>query len=241
MDKPDNIFMNEKKQVSDFVFDSCVADIFEDMIKRSVPGYGAIVNMVGMLSNKYVQEDSQCYDLGCSLGACTLSMANNINKKNVDIISVDKSLAMVESCRKNLSDKYKNYNVMCEDIHNIVIQKASMVVLNFTLQFCDMDHRKDLLKKIYDGMLSKGILVVSEKIKFSSLDEQDFQTDMHHIFKKSQGYSDLEISQKRIALENVLLSDTLKQHKDRLYNVGFNKVYVWFQCFNFLSIVAHKC
>jgi len=54
------------------------------------------------------------------------------------------------------------------------------------------------------------------------------------------GYSKLEISQKRAALENVLLPETLEAHRSRLDTIGFDAVDVWFQCFNFASMVAFK-
>ena len=93
---------------------------------------------------------------------------------------------------------------------------------------------------IYDGLLDQGILVLSEKIRLPSKEAETLFVDMHHAFKKTQGYSELEISQKRNALDNVLIPETLNEHIQRLQQVGFKTVEIWFQCFNFISLLAIK-
>ena len=114
------------------------------------------------------------------------------------------------------------------------------MVLNFTLQFVPVAERDALLKKIYAGMLPGGILILSEKIAFSEKDYDALVTDMHHYFKLTNGYSELEVAQKRTALENVLVPETLNTHQTRILNCGFNSANIWFQCFNFASIIALK-
>jgi tRNA (cmo5U34)-methyltransferase len=65
-------------------------------------------------------------------------------------------------------------------------------------------------------------------------------TDLHHAFKRANGYSELEVSQKRTALENVLVPETLDTHRARLREAGFGAVDAWFQCFNFASLLAFR-
>ncbi|MEW8383671.1 MAG: carboxy-S-adenosyl-L-methionine synthase CmoA, partial [Candidatus Thiodiazotropha taylori] len=130
--------------------------------------------------------------------------------------------------------------LVCSDVRNVVIERASMIILNFTLQFIPAEDRLDFLTQLYDGMQDNGLLVLSEKIALSNEASQNLFTEMHHSFKKAQGYSDLEISQKRSALENVLIPETLERHKQRLQKIGFSTVEVWFQCFNFVSLLAIK-
>ncbi len=238
----DDIFALPMNETRHFVFDEHVATVFNDMIKRSVPGYDAIISMIGVLAEQYAQDDSHCYDLGCSTGAVTLVMRHRIKKNNCKIISVDNSNAMVARCAENVKNDRGNIpvEIICSDIQDIVLEKASVVSLNFTLQFVAPEKRSDVLKNIYQAMVSGGILVLSEKISFKDKEEEQFQINMHHNFKKINGYSDLEISQKRTALENVLIPETLEIHLGRLGAVGFKHVYVWFQSFNFVSIIAIK-
>lgn len=238
----DQLFSSPLEQMVDFQFDDKVADVFPDMIQRSVPGYASIIQLIGILAQEYVQQDSCCYDLGCSLGAASLAMRKNIVHDNCRIVAVDNSQAMLQRFEKILQKDQGNtpVDVQCTDIRNVTIANASMVVLNFTLQFLPIEDRLLLLKEIYQGMLPGGILVLSEKISFDDPDKQALLTKLHHAFKRVQGYSDLEISQKRSALENVLLPETIPTHLDRLLEAGFKQRHVWFQSFNFISLVAIK-
>ena len=238
----DNLYASPIASVSSFKFDESVVNVFPDMIQRSVPGYPAIVSAIGLLAGRYAQEHSICYDLGCSLGAATLSMRHQISTKHCKIIAVDNSESMVQQFKHNLTLDTGSIDVdiLCADIRNIAIKNASVVVLNFTLQFIPIEDRLAFLKKIYQGLLPGGILILSEKLLFEDARQQTLQTDLHHTFKKAQGYSDLEISQKRSALENVLLAETFSTHQQRLNNAGFSSAEVWFQYFNFASMIALK-
>ena len=239
----DNIYDQYRDRVSDFVFDEKVAAVFDDMIRRSVPGYATVIGMTKVFAEHYAQTGSTCYDLGCSIGASTLAMRKGIDKPACKIVAVDNSEAMVSRCSQliNTDDSDVPVEVVCADVNDVKIENASVVVMNYTLQFLSPENRAAMIQKIFDGMLPGGVLLLSEKIEFESSAEQDFQVDMYHEFKKLMGYSDREISQKRKALENVLVPDSLQTHKRRLYKAGFVKVHVWFQCFNFVSIAAFKC
>lgn len=120
------------------------------------------------------------------------------------------------------------------------LTQASVVAMNFTLQFVAPDDRAALMQKISNALVPGGVLILSEKVCFSDATVNEMHIDMYHAFKRRNGYSDLEISQKRTALENVLVPDTLEQHQDRLLNAGFKHCTVWFQCFNFASLIAIK-
>jgi len=240
--KQDAIYAAPLEEIIDFRFDERVVDVFPDMIQRSVPGYGTLISTIGVLAARYAQADSHCYDLGCSLGAVTLSMRHHIKQTGCDIIAVDNSKAMIERGEQLLQSDTSSVPVMmqCADIQNVDINNASVVVLNFTLQFIPLSDRLALIERIYKGLLPGGILILSEKIAFADSLHNDFHIDVHHDFKRANGYSDLEISQKRSALENVLIPETLSEHKKRLQGAGFDFIDTWYQCFNFVSMVAVK-
>ncbi|HEY1844552.1 MAG TPA: carboxy-S-adenosyl-L-methionine synthase CmoA [Buttiauxella sp.] len=242
MSDRDMLFSAPIAQLGDWTFDERVAEVFPDMIQRSVPGYSNIISMIGMLAERFVMPDSQVYDLGCSLGAATLSVRRNIHHDNCKIIAVDNSPAMVERCRRHLNafKAQTPVDVIEGDIRDIVIENASMVVLNFTLQFLEPDDRQLLLEKIYRGLNPGGALVLSEKFSFEDAEVGELLFNMHHDFKRANGYSELEISQKRSMLENVMLTDSVETHKKRLKQAGFDHAELWFQCFNFGSLVALK-
>ncbi|WP_163390713.1 carboxy-S-adenosyl-L-methionine synthase CmoA [Enterovibrio norvegicus] len=238
----DNIFAAPIEKLGDFTFDANVAEVFPDMIQRSVPGYSNIISAIGMLAERYASDGSNIYDLGCSLGAATLSMRRHISAPNCKIIAVDNSPAMVERCQLHVN-AYRSetdVSVIENDIRHVDIENASVVVLNFTLQFLNPDDRQALLERIYAGLKPGGIMILSEKYSFADETAHELLIDLHHDFKRANGYSELEISQKRSALENVMKPDTIDCHKQRLSNIGFSSVAVWFQCFNFGSMFAIK-
>ena len=242
MSNRDTIFSAPIAQLGDFSFDERVAEVFPDMIQRSVPGYSNIIATIGMLAKRFIQPNTQAFDLGCSLGAATLSMRRNIDVEGVRLIAVDNSAAMIERCRRHI-DAFRSdtpVDIIEGDIRQVKIENASMVVLNFTLQFLPPDDRQALLNRIYAGLRPGGALVLSEKFSFADQTIGDLLFDMHLVFKRANGYSELEISQKRSALENVMLTDSVETHKARLQQAGFEHAEVWFQCFNFGSMLAIK-
>lgn len=238
----DTLFANPHNQLVDFAFTDAVADVFPDMIRRSVPGYDAVIALLGVIARQYIQPDSHVYDLGCSLGASTLSMCQQVQDSSVQFIGVDNSVAMTQRCKKVLQRHAPSANIVihCADIETIDINNASLVVINFTLQFLPESQRLILLKKVYAGLRKGGALVLSEKLSFPTQIEQDQYTLLHYEFKRANGYSELEISQKRSALDQVMIPDRLETHFERLKQAGFSDVSQWFQSFNFASLLAIK-
>jgi tRNA (cmo5U34)-methyltransferase len=242
MMQKDFIYAEPLAQIQDFCFDATVAEVFPDMIQRSVPGYQTIVQTIGKLTQKYQQSNSHYYDLGCSLGAASLAMRRQLSDAGSRIIAIDNSPAMVERCQRHLQSFRSEVplEVLLADIRDVEIKNAAIVVSNFTLQFLPKQHRDALIARIYQGLKPGGIFILSEKIVLDNPQTHDLLIDLHHDFKRANGYSELEISQKRSALENVMLPDTIAEHQQRFQQAGFQSSVVWFQCFNFCSMVAIK-
>lgn len=238
----DAIYSQPLAQIDGFRFDDAVAEVFPDMIQRSVPGYNTIVDAIGQMVGRYAKDHSQIYDLGCSLGAVSLAAGRYIQAQDCKIIAVDNSLAMTERCRLHLK-AFKSRTpaeVICDDLQNVEIHNASSVVMNFTLQFVPLAQRQQIMQTIFQGLNPGGILVLSEKLIHGSKHGNELLIDLHHEFKRRNGYSELEISQKRESLEEVLRAETFQSHQSRLIDAGFSEVVLWFQCFNFASLVAIK-
>jgi tRNA (cmo5U34)-methyltransferase len=173
-------------------------------------------------------------------------MAQHIQVPDCNIVAIDNAAAMIEHCATILAHEKPDTAVelICADLLDLPLERpldnASMVVLNFTLQFLAPEARTALMQRIYDALLPGGILILSEKIAFADEHLNQLMIELHHSFKRANGYSELEVAQKRSALENVLIPETLDQHRQRLSSVGFNSIDIWFQCFNFASILAIK-
>ena len=238
----DNLFA-KRVPPSDFVFDEKVANVFDDMILRSVPGYKTIVEMIGVFAERYYRPKTKIYDLGCSLGGATFEINKRLQGEDFSLVAVDKSRAMIEKLEQKkikLSACTDAINIRCEDISETRVENASLVILNFTLQFLPIALRQELITRIYDGLLPGGVLVMSEKIVFQDEQLNQLFIDMYHKYKESNGYSKLEISQKRLALEDVLIPESIDTHRNRLASSGFKYFNVWFQCLNFASMLSIK-
>ena len=235
----DEIYKN-KVDISKFTFDQKVVDVFDDMVLRSVPGYKQMIELIGLAGRKYPVINSNVYDLGCSTGAVTLSIASNLKSESVKIFSIDNSQEMIEQCGKNLSGTEANIQYICDDIENIQFENASLIVLNLTLQFINPKNRSDLIERIFKSLLPGGALIISEKIIHENEEINKSLITLHESFKRENGYSETEIAQKRKAIENVLIPESIEQHLKRIGDAGFKKPLVQMQCINFASFLAVK-
>jgi len=227
-----------------FRFDETVARVFPDMLQRSIPGYAASIEAIGSLAARYVRERTNCYDLGCSLGAATLAMRQAIAAPGCRIVAVDSAPAMIDRCREIVAEDDRLSSSPTEvileegDILETDISNASMVVLNYTLQFLAPDDRDVMLRRIHAGMNPGGLLVLSEKVVDENAHMEELLLGLHHEHKRRNDYSALEIGRKRAALENVLIPESVATHRDRLEATGFSHSAVWLRYFNFVSIIA---
>ncbi|MEQ8858541.1 MAG: carboxy-S-adenosyl-L-methionine synthase CmoA [Pseudomonadales bacterium] len=240
----DEVYRDRQRQLVDFAFDDKVADVFPDMIRRSVPGYETVVPITGLLAARALsssaRETARGYDLGCSLGASTLAMLRGLparpRPRSVEVVAVDNAPAMIERARLLVDDPRVRF--VCEDIRSLALGPADAITLNYVLQFLPPVDRPGMLERIREALAPDGVLLLSEKIRFDDADTQREFDAAHLDFKRANGYSELEISQKRSALDNVMIIDTEERHRQRLADAGFSRVRKWYQCLNWASFEA---
>ncbi len=238
----DTIYRSVKSPIKPFEFNKEVTDVFPDMILRSVPGYPLTISMISVMADKFYQSGSNIYDLGCSLGTVSIAIQKVLKDRKSKIIAVDNSEAMIKFCCKNniIENDENKIDFVLEDILNTNIFNASVVIMNFSLQFISLENRKKLIQRIYDGLLPGGVFILSEKIHFDNKDENDVMSNLHYHMKELNGYEKLEISSKRKSLEDVLIPENIDNHLERLRQVGFKDSFIWLKCFNFASLIALK-
>ena len=241
----DKIYQN-KSDEKPFCFNKEVAKVFPDMLQRSIPGYAATIDAIRSLAARYVKAGTNCYDLGCSLGASTIAIRQGITAPKCKIVAVDNATAMIERCRNIIAEDDRQFSpetavtIVENDIRDIEITNASMVVLNYTLQFIRKADRNPLMQSIHEGLNNDGLLIMSEKVVDENQEIEQLLVDLHHEHKHRNGYSKLEISRKRSSLENVLVPETIAAHQERLSKAGFNHYAVWQRHLNFASFIAIK-
>jgi tRNA (cmo5U34)-methyltransferase len=238
----DQVFKDEIKKASDFKFGKTVANVFDDMVNRSVPYYGEMQRMIAELAADHAKEGSVVYDLGCSTGTTMIGMNTSV-AGSIEFIGVDDSSQMLEKCDAKLKEAgfTRPYQLVNEDLNKSVqIKNASVVVLCLTLQFVRPIYRERLVKTIYDGLNKDGVLILIEKIL---AEESNFNRDFikyYYDMKRRHHYSEMEISQKREALENVLIPYKLSEDNLLLRECGFAHVEVFFKWYNFAGLIAVK-
>lgn len=242
---PDRVYADEREVVPPFRFDESVARVFTNMITRSVPGYETTLHLINSVAALHAQAGTCCYDLGCSLGAATIALAEAV-PASCRIVAVDKSTAMIDRCSKNL-DEYRSrthadcadIEVLAADLNDLTFEAASIIVMNYTLQFIPSSQRATLIERLAGALVSGGCLIISEKVHFEDPATTEFMRQLHESYKRQQGYSELEIAQKRTALENVLITDTEDTHHRRFQTAGLQSRVIA-RNLNFITLLAVK-
>jgi tRNA (cmo5U34)-methyltransferase len=238
----DQVFADPKDAIGDFTFNSEVATVFDDMVARSVPFYVEMQRMIGELAVEFVPAGTNVYDLGCSTGTTMLLLHDKL-PPSVRFIGVDNSAEMIAKCRDNLTQHQmqRPHELRCCDLdRGVQLENASLVTMILTLQFIRPLNREQLLRNIFDGLNDNGCLILVEKVLGEdSLFNRQF-IKLYYDFKRRSGYSDLEISQKREALENVLIPYKLLENRELLLKTGFRYVDVFFKWYNFCALIAVK-
>ena len=238
----DKLFRSKRRLVGDFVFGKDTAAVFDDMLVRSVPFYPEVQRMIGELAGDFAAPGSNLYDLGCSTATSFLAL-DRLVPENVKFVGVDSSADMLEKAREKLTKAgvTRNYELVCGDLNQGVrVENASVVIMNLTLQFVRPLYRHKLMTDIVNGMRKDGCLVLIEKVLSKDSTLNRFFIKYYYAFKQRNGYSDLEISQKREALENVLVPYRVEENLELLYSSGFSQCEMFFKWYNFCGFIAVK-
>ena len=242
----DKVFSEKIPSIRPFEFNDKVAHVFDDMAERSIPFYKEVQKMVTGLTLTYFQEGSTIYDLGSSTATTISLIIQGLKDHNIEdytIVGIDSSSAMCREAEiklKSIDGDMKKIYIKEGDLFDCPIENASVVIMNYTLQFIDPLKREKLIQHIYKGLRHNGILLVSDKMLQSNTDTSRIFIENYYEMKRTNGYSDLEISQKREALENVLIPYSVKEEVALFRNCGFEAVDMFFTWYNFSSFICMK-
>jgi tRNA (cmo5U34)-methyltransferase len=240
--KKDNIFNHPQDRIPPFEFNDNVVAVFEDMINRSVPFYSEIVRRQVQLAARFYKDGTKIWDLGCSHGNFGLGFAALMAGKPFQLIGIDSSQPMLDkySSRLQKMGGLRSIELLCSDVMDVELSKASVVVLNLTMQFLDPGYRDQLISKIFEALVPGGVLLITEKIVHEDDYLDELQQAFYYRYKTENGYSRMEISQKRDALENVMIPDSVEVHQKRFTESGFTQYDLWLKWFNFAAWICRK-
>ncbi|MDH4261981.1 MAG: carboxy-S-adenosyl-L-methionine synthase CmoA [Spirochaetia bacterium] len=238
----DEIYKKPLQNQEKFEFSQKVAGVFDDMISRSVPYYEANQIMTSQMTVEFYKENSMIYDLGCSIGTTAHFLNKAFGSSGFSYTGIDNSKPMIEEADKKINEfgKWHNIQFVLGDIENYDYKNTSVVIANYTFQFIPPERRLLLLQNIFSKLCAGGILLLSEKVIEKNQTFSRIFSQLHHNMKKAHGYSDLEIIQKRDALEDVLIPNTTDQNLELLKDAGFQNVAIYHKWYNFASYIALK-
>ncbi|EPZ51911.1 tRNA (cmo5U34)-methyltransferase [Bacteriovorax sp. BAL6_X] len=240
----DQVFAKKIEKISDFEFNQDVASVFDDMVSRSIPNYHEIHKIIIDLTRRFY-ETGTVYDFGCSTGTTMLLMADYFRQNDKELpqfVGIDTSRPMLEKAGQKLRSHglQENVKLLEESITDVEIENAGMAIMNYTLQFLPVEERLDVLKNIYNGLNDNGCFILAEKIICQDEQIDNLLIDLYYDFKRRNGYSEMEIAQKREALENVLRPLTPQQQLRMLEEAGFKKSEMIFRWYNFACYLCIK-
>ena|SRR5688572_12966169 len=238
----DKVFDSSLKRISDFKFGENVVRVFDDMVSRSVPFYEEIQRMIGEQTLDFATPGTSIYDLGCSTGTTLLGI-DPILEGGVNFVGIDNSPEMVERCIQNFKESgvKRNFDIRFGDLNEgVKIENASVVILCLTLQFVRPLYREELVKSICSQLNENGCLILIEKVLGEDSLFNRLFIKYYYDMKRRHSYSEMEISQKREALENVLIPYRLSENLTMLKRCGFSSTEVFFKWYNFTGVIAKK-
>jgi len=241
MEKKDNIFA-ANTEITTFEFNETVASVFDDMITRSVPMYREIILQQARLASKFYHPGTVIYDLGCSTGNFAAAFLQEMKGADFRLNAIDNSLPMIQLFEKRISafGGTGNITTSVSDIMEIAFNPSSVIVSNLTVQFIPPEKRDTLIKRIYDSLIPGGIFLLTEKTINHDVGLAALQQEFYYRLKEENGYSQIEITRKREALENVLIPETVEAHISRLNWAGFTAIEIWLKWFHFTSFICRK-
>jgi len=238
----DQLFQGTAARGSDFAFTQEVAEVFDDMLSRSVPFYLEQQMIIKELAIKFFAEGTLIYDLGCSTGTTLINMAHDLRPHEPRLVGYDNSMPMVEKARARIKEQELDHliEIRCGDLNEVIFEQPSIVTLCWALQFVRPLHREGLIRRIYDSLVDHGALIITEKVLTNSGDMNRLFIELYYEFKRRNGYSDEQITQKREALENVLIPYRVEENMLLFRRAGFTSVETFFQWYNFVGFLCVK-
>lgn len=240
--KKDRLFAEQEQAISDFDFGENTAQVFDDMLDRSIPQYRELQRMMGELAGEMATPGSRVYDLGCSTGITLRSVDQTVDPE-ATLVGLDYSRAMLDKAQENLADQHASGRVELDEAdlnEGVELHNASVVILNLTLQFVRPMNREPLLESIVEGLNPGGVLILVEKVLGNDAFLNRLWIKLYYDMKRRNGYTDTEIAQKREALENVLIPYRPDENIKILRRAGFDEVDMFFKWYNFAGFLALK-
>jgi len=204
-------------------FNGEVVELFDKHISRSVPLYKEGHDLICDMSDFFIKPDSLCYEIGCSTGTLILKLAaHNQTKPEARFVGIDIEKDMIEKAQDKAS-KTKGLNVsfIADDVTQLELDSADLIVCYYTVQFIKPSVRQKLIDRLYEKLNWGGALLLFEKVRGADARFQDILCALYNDYKIREGYSADEIIAKSRSLKGVLEPFSTQGNLDMLKRAGF--------------------
>lgn len=220
-----------------WVFDDEVAQCFDEMLKRSIPNYETMRELVYNVGRHYVKDGAAVMDIGCSNGNAALPFVKTFNNQ---FILCDVSESFLDLCRKGFKE-HKNVQIINHDLRNGVPDVQSCLILSIlTIQFTPIEYRQKVINSVYEHLQPGGAFIFVEKLLGTTYDIDSVLVDEYYELKRENQYTQEQIHAKRKSLEGVLVPITESWNVDLLRSAGFKKIDCFWRYLNFAGYLAVK-
>lgn len=221
-------------------FDDAVADVFDEMLERSIPGYGMMRSLVTDLAVEFAQPETYIVDLGCSRAGALLPIVERLGAYN-RYLGIEISDPMRAAAEQNLAPWIRtgHARVASLDLRDEYPKVPASVTLSIlTLMFTPIEYRQQLLAHAYERTLPGGAFVLVEKVLGGDFHSDALLKRLYYKMKGANGYTEEQINAKRRSLEGVLVPVTEQMNRSLLESAGFRHIEPFWRSLNFAGWIA---
>jgi len=177
------------------------ADDFDQHIERSIRGYGNLIEDCVELSQYFVENGTVVCDIGCSTGRMLAAIRerNHERAPTARYIGLD----IEPGFRRHWTQlEGSNIRFMVQDILAFEdFFDLSLVTSVFTLQFLPERYRREVCRRVFEGLVPGGAFIVAEKTFAKVSKIQDMLTSLYLHYKRRH-FSDEDILDKEKSLRD---------------------------------------
>ncbi len=226
---------------TDWKFNRNVSNNFDKHVRQSIPMYDEIQKYICSLSEWFLKDGSNIYDLGCSTGETAKNLFKKFPNKKINYTGFDLSKEMIKiAVKKNIKNK-KKVKFKIGDINKINYKKNTDLFLSvLTFPFLNSQNRLGLYKKIYKSLKHGGSLIFVDKIRSSNSNFEDIFNQIYFDFKIANKLNHAQVLNKSKSIRSSMQLFELAEIDNFLTKSGFKKREVFFRWYNFIGIIAIK-
>ena len=213
---------------------------FDNHIEQSIRGYNHLIDDVINLSQYFVENVTNVYDIGCSTGKMITRMAEQ-NKKfapHAQYVGIEMEESFFEQLREAEKNNIQLY-IEYKDVRAVQFYNASLVTSIFTLQFISENDRQEIINHVWKSLNPGGGFIFAEKTRADCSKIHEMRTFTYYDYKR-QNFEYDDIMNKEKLLRSMMKPNTREELTNMCYKAGFRVLDSFWQNHAFTGFIAIK-